>query len=155
MEVKTAYIPESFEGDITNINYDTIIWNAINFQDKYQDYNRGGLGMVYLNSNTTNNTIKSVVFGEKVQNIPDYLCFSLSALTEITIPENVSIIGESAFQKCSSLKKIYCKNMTPPVIGKNAFPNTINIIYVPRQSVSEYRTIWNDYSNKILGFDFE
>ncbi len=44
--------------------------------------------------------------------------------------------------------------MTPPVIGKNAFPNTINIIYVPRQSVSEYRTIWNDYSNKILGFDF-
>lgn len=152
---KTAYIPESFEGDITNINYDTIIWNAINFQDKYQDYNRGGIGMVYLNSNTTNNTIKSVVFGEKVQNIPDYLCFSLSALTEITIPENVSIIGESAFQKCSSLKKIYCKNMTPPVIGKNAFPNTINIIYVPRQSVSEYRTIWNDYSNKILGFDFE
>lgn len=152
---KTAYIPESFEGDITNINYDTIIWNAINFQDKYQDYNRGGLGMVYLNSNTTNNTIKSVVFGEKVQNIPDYLCFSLSALTEITIPENVSIIGESAFQKCSSLKKIYCKNMTPPVIGKNAFPNTVNIIYVPRQSVSEYRTIWNDYSNKILGFDFE
>ncbi len=127
----------------------------LNFQDPYTEYSRGGLGLVYFNGGTTNTTIKSVLFGEKVQNIPDYLCFCLAALTEVTIPASVSIIGESAFQKCTSLKKIYSKNTTPPVLGKNAFPSTINIIYVPNQSVSEYRTIWSDYSSKILGYDFE
>ncbi len=156
---KTAYIPESFEGEVKRMNYDTILWNAVNFQEPYKWTNTNislyGLWQVNYNDKTTNTTIKSILFGEKVQNIPDYLCYSLSGLTEVTIPESVSIIGISAFQKCTSLKKIYCKNTTPPIIGTNAFPNTINIIYVPNQSVNEYRTNWSDYASKILGYNFE
>jgi hypothetical protein len=29
------------------------------------------------------------------------------------------------------------------------------VIYVPRASVDEYRVIWSDYADRIVGYDFE
>ena len=42
--------------------------------------------------------IKSFSFGEKVEYIPKYLCYEMEKLSSIIIPDNVTTIGESAFQ---------------------------------------------------------
>lgn len=147
--------------------------------------------------------IKEVRFGDKVTTIPAYLCYHMSSLqdlvipesvtnigrqafegcsklTKLTIPDAVTTIGDYAFQKCTgltevtigkkvasigtyafymgnyngNLKKIYCKAQQPPIIDLS-FPSSVSVIYVPRESVEEYRVIWSDFASKILGYDFE
>lgn len=56
--------------------------------------------------------------------IPSYLCYGMSKLTEITIPDYVSSIGEGAFRECSALKWITFdnkENSQLSVIGSTAF----------------------------------
>ena len=52
---------------------------------------------------------------------------------------------------------MYCKAQQPPVLGTNALPTptSIGIIYVPKVSMENYRTLWSDYATKIIGYDFE
>jgi hypothetical protein len=111
------------------------------------------------------------------------LCAYLDGLNEVIIPDNVELIGTSAFYDCrnlttvtigtavqeigtgsfitgkstSNLSKIYCRAQTPPTIRgslNSTFPPTV-IIYVPRSSVEEYKIVWSDYADKIIGYDFE
>ncbi len=100
-----------------------------------------------------------------------------SKLTNVTIPDNVEIIGKFAFQRCEkltevtigkkvasvesvfdgcyALKKIYCKAQQPPIIDNSSFTTSVSVIYVPRESVNDYRATWSNYASKILGYDFE
>ena len=64
-------------------------------------------------------------------------------------------IGEYAFKECNQLKCIYCKATTPPSRGTGCFPSNIEIIYVPKESVDEYKVLWSYYADKIVGYDFE
>ena len=123
--------------------------------------------------------IKKVIFGSEVQTIPDYLCSCLDSLTEANIPDNVQTIGYRAYynsrylttvtigsgileikaeafyyRNSSSLKEVYCKATTPPIIGQNAFSPYVTI-YVPKSSVEDYRAFWSAYASKIVGYDFE
>lgn len=50
--------------------------------------------------------LKTVVFGDKVKNIPSYAFYGC-ALTEVTIPESVTSIGDRAFKACASLETVY------------------------------------------------
>ena len=52
------------------------------------------------------------------------------------------------------LNKIYCEAINPPVINGQPF-NKGAVIYVPRASVDEYRVIWSNYADRIVGYDFE
>ena len=62
-------------------------------------------------------------------------------------------MGASVFYN-SSLQTLYCKAPFPP--SKSiSFPNTIGIIYVPNESLEEYKALWSAYANKIVGYDFE
>ena len=45
-------------------------------------------------------------FGDEVETIPDYLCYGMTGLTSIEIPNSVTSIGESAFHGCSDLTSI-------------------------------------------------
>ena len=204
----TSFVfPENLEGQGGCIKalVDTVYWNAINFKEDYATQYTHGLALVYYDSSNDaekyNSKIKSIIFGEKVETIPAYLCYNLTGITEVSIPDNVKSIGGSAFYGCSNLTslslgkgltkigerafssykiekvtlgenieeigngafsgwasnmKIYCKAVTPPLLGNSVFPNNTDIvIYVPRASVEEYRILWSDYASRILPYDFE
>ena len=120
--------------------------------------------------------ISNVEFPEGLELINESAFGYCTSLQNITIPDKVQIIGKSAFSGCSKVTsitigksveiindyafsstnptKIYCKAQHAPYIGTSALPTTA-IIYVPRESVNEYREAWSDYATKIMGYDFE
>lgn len=99
--------------------------------------------------------LNSIIIGNNVNKIGEHAFNGCSKLTSITIPNSVTNIGSSAFSGCSSLTTITSKSTTPPLLGTNAIPTTIGIIYVPRSSIEEYKIVWSDYADKIIGYDFE
>ena len=99
--------------------------------------------------------IESIMIPNNVVTIESYLCAYCPSLTSVTIGNSVTNIDNYAFYSCSSLKYLYCKTTTPPLLGSSAIPNTIGIIYVPRASVDEYKALWSEYADKIIGYDFE
>ena len=189
ISAKEFAFPYDFQGKPGGVdlqNVETIYWNTNQFTTSYS-WTRGtslthyglsdyGPKEAYSSPDTT---IKKVVFGSAVKNIPAYLCYYLWGLTEVDIPDNVENIESCSFQGCGYLQKItigkgvstigykafdfgyyvsnpkiYCKATTPPIIDGDVFYSSI-IIYVPRASVEEYRTLWSNYANKIVGYDFE
>lgn len=71
-----------------------------------------------------------------------------TSLTSITIPASVTNIGFYAFRS-SGLVELTCLATTPPTFGTQAFPSTLNVIYVPSRSVEAYKESWAYYENKI------
>lgn len=67
----------------------SVIWNAKNciFIDSSSDY-------------IFPTTVTNVTFGDNVESIPDYLCYGMSQLTSVTIPNSVTSIGTNAFYNC-------------------------------------------------------
>ncbi len=67
------------------------------------------------------------------------------------IPNNVTSIGDYAFDGCSSLTSITCEAITPPIVGENAFNGVSRSIpvYVPCGTVSVYNAAkyWSAFSN--------
>jgi len=58
--------------------------------------------------------INTFSFGNEVQNIPAYLCYGLSGLTSVTIPNSLNSIGNSAFGDCNNIQDLIwnAKNCT-------------------------------------------
>ena len=85
----------------------SVIWNAKNCSD-YLSY---AYAPFYNSSSIT-----SFTFGENVEIIPAYLCSGITSLSTITIPTNITNIGQEAFSLCSSLTSIFwnAKNCTSP-----------------------------------------
>ena len=85
-----------------------------------------------------------------------YKCISL---TSVTIPDSVTSIGEDAFRDCTSLKEVYCKPTTPSSGGSDMFYNNASgrKIYVPRASVDAYKAAeyWSEYADNFVAYDFE
>ena len=121
-----------------------VIWNAVNYPDF--DY---FLTPFY----EIRTQITSFEFGNSVVHIPGSLCFEMTNLTSITLPDSINSIGQHAFHKCSGLISITLDSTTPPSLGANAFEQTSSDlqIYVPDESVDTYKTniIWRSYASKI------
>ena len=78
-----------------------ITWNAISCSiDLYSK--------IFTGSSTDN--ITSFIFGDKVQIIPHDICYQMSSLTNITIPNSVTKIGPNAFCGCDSLTNVSISN---------------------------------------------
>lgn len=124
----------------------------------------------WLCGNLTNITIPKSV--EKIE-FRAYL--GCASIEEITIPEKVTEIGWEAFYSCDKLRKVYCKSLVPPSITppshisykdyKNPDPLFSNYdfgrldkdfkIYVPSESVSDYKSAWKDFARYIEGYNFD
>ena len=76
----------------------SIVWNA----KKYNDISSA----LKAPFDDICSQITSFTFGESVQHIPAYLCYGMSKLTSVTIPNSVTTIGEYAFKECTGLTSV-------------------------------------------------
>ena len=69
-------------------------------------------------------------------------------LTAVTIPASVTSIGNGAFNSSSALAAITCKATVPPTLGPNVFDGCAAncVIYVPANALSAYQAAdgWKD-----------
>ena len=72
----------------------SVVWNA-------KSCSGWSFGSPFSSDNIT-----SFTFGDKVETIPSYLCYGMSKLTSITIPENVTSIGDNAFSDCTNISSV-------------------------------------------------
>ena len=124
-------------------NITTITWNATNCAD-FSDISNNP----FYNIRTQ---ITSFSFGVAVNYIPAYICYGMTNLTSIVIPNGVTNIGSSAFSGCSGLTSVTIKATTPPTCGTGSFNYVHNNIplYVPATSISAYQSanVWKDFTN--------
>ena len=72
-------------------------------------------------------------------------------LTSITIPENVSYIGDVAIYACPLLQSITMTSPVPATLGQMALDYTGDCpIEVPAESVDAYVTAWSEYAPRIV-----
>ena len=70
----------------------------------------------------------------------------------LTIPNSVTSIGHDAFGAFYSLTEAIIYNQNPPFIGSDAFLYTSFPIYVPYESLNDYKTAtnWSSYESRIF-----
>lgn len=94
---------------------DTVIWNAKNCMVERKS---GQYSPFYVENGES--SISSFIFGNEVENVPDYLCYGLNKLTSVTIPNSVQTIGYRAFENCKYLEEVSFGTDIEE-IGENAF----------------------------------
>ena len=96
---------------VTNIGYQafygcsglkSITWNAKNYP-AFSNYSDNPL----YNIRTQ---ITEFIIGDEVTSIPKYMCYGMSNLKSVTIPNSVTSIGKDAFYGCSGLEKVIVPN---------------------------------------------
>ena len=102
---------------------------------------------------------KEVIIGDNITRIGDYAFEECETLKSLTIGKGVSSIGDYAFYECSALKTIYCRAINPPKWdSRYIFCNVSDRkIYVPMASVDVYKAAagWKTYASQIEGYEFE
>lgn len=79
---------------------------------------------------------------------------SCTSLTNVTIPDSVTSIGDDGFIGCTSLTNVTIQATTPPTLGNDRvfYANASGRkIYVPAASVNTYKAAsgWSDYAADI------
>ena len=96
----------------------------------------------------------NIILPQNLTKIGDY-CFEGAQIKQVTIPDMVTEIGDSAFGYCDRLASITCLAATPPALGSGAFSSdTVGFtIKVPAASVAAYKaaTNWSSYADYIVG----
>ena len=101
--------------------------------------------------------LTSYTIPDNVTSIGDWAFSFCESLESVTIPKNVASIGNGAFAYGARGKVLYCKPTTPPKFSSAHHSSTyIAKIYVPHSAVDAYKNAygWNEYANKIEGYDF-
>ena len=119
----------------------SVIWNIKSCQD-FDSSNRPFDGCT---------AITTFSVGDEVEYIPAYLCYNMDKLMEITMPNSVTGVGDSAFEGCSGLRSITSYATIPPMIAAATFSgvNKSIPVNVPGESLNVYRTgeYWNEFNN--------
>ena len=97
------------------------------------------------------NNITSFNFGSNVRVIPSYLCYEMTGLTSVTIPESVTSIGSNAFSDCTSLYSITSYAANPPYCYGSVFSGVLSScwLFVPCDYIDQYRSAstWSGFYN--------
>lgn len=97
----------------------------------------------------------AITLPESLIEIGYYAFGSCEFMYDITIPKNVTRIGNNAFLYCRDLNTIYCKPTTPPELGYSVFGYEYRPeikIYVPAEAVDAYKQAeyWSEYADNIF-----
>ena len=108
-------------------NMTSVVWNAINCADFSYSGMEGPFG-----DQRHNSAITSFTFGDSVQHIPAYLCYGMTKLTSVTLPNSVTSVGTQAFDECTGLTSpvynAHCFAYMPSCSGAYAIPEGIKQI---------------------------
>lgn len=138
--VKNITIPDSVKTigiyAFSGCKVSTVYWNARNcaktFYQNYSgsmDYSQYGPFMGGRDSITT------FIIGESVDSIPAYLCYGMSKLQHIRIPEKITTINDKTFYNCNSLQDINLNHIT--AIGSSAFYGCKSLVSVKIQNTNQ------------------
>ena len=96
-------------------------------------------------------SLTSCTIGSGVTSIGSDAFSNCKSLSSIEIPNSVTSIGNYAFLYCSGLTSITVNAVTPPKLGGNAFAASSCPIYVPADSLNDYKTArgWSTYASRI------
>ena len=93
--------------------------------------------------------VTKYIIGDEVTGIGNYAFQNCSSLTSIIIPNSVVSIGEKAFYYCPSLTSVTCEAITPPILGANVF-DKISTITVTCGSIEDYMASdWVTYADAL------
>lgn len=97
-------------------------------------------------------SLTSITIPNSVTSINDGVFRNCSGLTSIVIPDSVTHIGLSAFNGCTNLKQLILFPSTPPSLGSNSIPTTVQTIYVQQSSKAAYQAAanWSAFASKIV-----
>ena len=93
-----------------------------------------------------------VIVGNDVVSVGNYAFSGCLALEYFTLGSQVETIGTDAFSDCESMKELRSYNPVPPTCGNQAMDDIKKFkctLYVPEQSVEDYRTA-NQWRNFFL-----
>lgn len=108
-------------------------------------------------------TVKYELYDETKVGNNAPLFYGIANMIEASIPNNVTIIGNSAFNNCRGLSSVILTSNTPPTLGNGSGNNVFRYtdvsekilpnltIYVPSASVNTYKASigWSDYTSII------
>ena len=95
-------------------------------------------------------SLTSINIPTGITSIDNYVFQNCTSLLSVDIPSGVTSIGHSALNGCTSLTSITVNRTTPPTLGDYVFDNTNNCpIYVPCESVNDYKRDWSNYEDRI------
>lgn len=116
----------------------------------------------------SNSQIDSLTIGTGLTKLPDYFCCYCHYLTSVTIPANITSIGQ-AFQTCVNLKEVHIQAEEPPALpagtnssqcpfvksGSGSMSQSYSFsakIYVPKGSAEAYKAAagWSNMESLIL-----
>ena len=136
-------------------NLVSITWNAKHAANAQYTYPQFG---------GDKTAVTSFIFGDKVEHVPGSLCYGMSQLHSISIPDSVTSIGDYAFSG-THLYTVFIGSSIA-TLGSSCFPNTVTqltvkavdpasggigcginpaicTLYVPQESVEVYsNTLW-------------
>ena len=69
---------------------------------------------------STNSQITEFTFGDEVEVIPNYLCYKMSQLDNVVLPQGLLTIGNYAFANCSALKEVEIP-ASVTLVARNSF----------------------------------
>ena len=147
----------TFNGELTTVGVDGSSTGAFEFCNN--------LTSISLPSSVTKihaytfyecGNLREISLSDNLQLIGEMSFCCCSQLTEITIPASVTAIDGAVFYGCSSLSVVNSLATTPPVLGDDkVFPNGVTV-YVPDSAIGAYlqNKYWNKYTvNTFSGED--
>jgi hypothetical protein len=148
---KTISIPEYNNPFIVNINNKEYIYKAgatIEVPDEVAEAIEDALDLVpkpkrYLSkiAQLAENTLKELTAEDLagISTIANCAFYSCTKLVSVTIPDNIKVIGENAFDWCTGLKTIYLPEVPPELASTKVFTDAKNdrIFYCKTQASKE------------------
>lgn len=98
--------------------------------------------------------LDTLVLPETIDYIGIRAFANCSGLKKVLLPESVDSLDQYIFSGCSGLEYIKCNATTPPGIQETTFRGTSCHIYVPCESIGDYREapIWQNFDSLMTGW---